>query len=736
MNVQRAVAPLFLIILCCTVCVSQQTEPLSLNLVLSRELRAATSVPTTHWLDDGRLLLHDRSSRTAPFTVLDPASGQRQHFTDASKALAGLRALAGDTVAPRGLPFPEALDGKGRSACYIAAGDIFLLRPADALWTRLTATPAVEKCPSFSPDGALVAYVRDNNLYVTEVVSGKEKQLTSDGGPTLLNGTLSWVYWEEVFGRKDEGYWWSPDGQAIAYLQTDESPVSVQTYVDFKPWTPRVVTQRYPKVGEPNPRVRAGVVELATGRTVWIDLERFPFEYLVRVGWLPGGRTVALQTLNRLQTELRLLLADRRTGRATPVLVESDTTWVSVLDDCYFLNDGNTFLWPSQRDGYLHLYRYRLDGTLLNRVTGGPWSMRSAGGGVAWRQRAVVGIDQKNGWVYFTALEHSSIERHLYRVSLDGSGFRRLSKERGTHAVTFRDDCVYYVDRYSSASVPPVLTLHSADGARRVTLGTVDTTRLAPYNLQTPSFFTIPTRDGFPLPAQLLKPKDFDASKRYPVIFDVYGGPSAPRVVDSWQRDILWNNLLLQNGFLVMTVDNRSATGISKTLENTVSKRLMGEGELNDLVDAVSWTKQQPFVDPARIGLWGWSGGGTYTLLGMSRSREFAAGIAVAGVTDFRFYDTKWAEETMKTEAENHDGYEAVSLLRFARNLNGKLLLVHGTYDDNVHPQNTLAFVEELIQGGVLFEMMLYPMRGHGISDHPARFHLYSTMLDFWKRNL
>jgi dipeptidyl-peptidase-4 len=260
--------------------------------------------------------------------------------------------------------------------------------------------------------------------------------------------------------------------------------------------------------------------------------------------------------------------------------------------------------------------------------------------------------------------------------------------------------------------------------------------RLAAFDIQYPTLFSIPARDGFALPAQILKPKGFDSSKKYPVIFYVYGGPSAPQVINMWQRDLLWENILVQNGYIVLRVDPRSATGISKTLENLAAYHLMGDSELHDLVDAARWVKSQVYVDSSRVGLWGWSGGGTYTLVGMTRSTEFKAGIAVAGVTDMRFYDTKFAEALMKTEQENRDGFERVSLLRDAKNLHGRLLMVHATYDDNVHIQNTWAFTDELIKANKRFELMIYPMRMHGIADLPARIHLYSTMLEFWKRNL
>jgi dipeptidyl-peptidase-4 len=350
--------------------------------------------------------------------------------------------------------------------------------------------------------------------------------------------------------------------------------------------------------------------------------------------------------------------------------------------------------------------------------------------------RSVAGIDETRGWVYFTALEKSSVERHLYRVRLDGTEFSRVSQEEGTHVINFSPTGEYYVDRYSSIRTPTLVQMHHADGKLLFTVAEPRSELLARFNLQYPSLFTIPSRDGFPLPAQILKPADFDPARRYPVIFYVYGGPSAPQVTNSFQRDIFWENLLTQNGYLVARVDPRSSTGMSKKLEDLAAYHLQGDLELRDLVDAVRWMKRQPYVDSSRVGIWGWSGGGSYTLLGMTRSKEFKAGIDVAGVTDFRFYDTKFAEAAMKTEKENKEGFEQGSLLRSAKDLHGRLMIVQGTYDDNVHPQNSWAFIDELIKANKQFDLMMYPMRGHGIGDPPARIHLYTTMLEFWKRNL
>ena len=716
---------------------AQEPAQLSVEWMYSPEAAVVASTPEFKWLANGKCVLYDRQKPAAErsIEILDPESGARELWIDPAKALSNLKPLMGES-APQSLPFPDDIDGDGTRALFTLDRDIYLLQTDSYQFTRVASGTEAEKCASFSPDGKKIAFVKSHDLFVYDIRGQRVTRLTSEESDSVLNGTLSWVYWEEVFGRHNTAYWWSPDSRTIAFMRTDEQGVSLQHFVDTKPWTPRVITQRYPKVGQKNPSVRVGIIDIDSRKTVWIDTGDRSYEYIVRVQWLPNGRQLSLQTLNRAQTELELSFADRETGVAQPILKETDSTWVNVLDDLVFLRGGERFLWGSERDGYHHLYTYHSDGKLIDKLTDGPWALKSAGSEVAWLKGGVVGVDERKDIVYFTALEKSSIERQLYSVKVNGRGFTRLSKEDGTHVITFSPDMQWYIDRYSNDSTMPSLKLYSRSGEERAVLSAPRPEAVAKFNLQYPSFFSIRARDGFEMPAQILKPAHLEPGKKYPVIFYVYSGPSAPVVSDSWQREIFWENLLLQNGYLVARCDNRSATGISKRLEATVARRLEGEGELHDLVDAVRWMKQQPFVDSSRIGIWGWSGGGSCTLLGMTRSTEFKAGIAVAGVSDFRFYDTKWAEQVMKTEATNKAGYEQNSLLHYARDIHGTLLLVHGTYDDNVHIQNAWAFADSLIAANKHFEMMIYPMRKHGISDTPARVHLYNTMLDFWRRNL
>jgi dipeptidyl-peptidase-4 len=595
---------------------------------------------------------------------------------------------------------------------------------------RITKTETTEKSPRFSPDGSKLAFVRENDLYIYDLERNWEKRLTHDGSETTLNGSVSWVYWEEIFGRQDIGYWWSDDSKALVFLQTDESPVTKMHYVDFKPEEPRLITQRYPKAGTDNPIVKVGVMEISHPRIKWVKLD--PYEYICRVKWHPDNKRFTVQTMNRAQTELNLFFIDRRTGKnLDQVLRETDEGWVNINDDLYFLESGD-FLWQSERDGYAHLYRFDNDGNLLNQVTDGSWALRSSGGPF-WLRQAVVNIDNEHGQVYFTALEKSSVERHLYRIRFDGSGMERITKDDGVHKIGFSPNGQYYFDTYSNISTLPALVLHGRDGEQLHVIAKSRPELLQGLNLQTPELFTILTSDGFPMPAQILKPRNFNPGKKYPLIFHIYGGPSAPTVFDRWQgTSLFFDNMLLERGYLVVKFDHRYATAISKELENRLTLMISGPLEIVDIEDGIRWLKSQTYVDPDRVGIWGWSGGGSFTLNSMTNTQEFKAGISVAPVTDWHYYDTKWAEFAMKRPQDNPDGYERTSFIKTAKNLHGRLLLVHGTYDDNVHPQNSWHFIDELVKENIMFDMMFYPMRKHGIADDPARIHLFNKMLEFW----
>jgi dipeptidyl-peptidase-4 len=439
--------------------------------------------------------------------------------------------------------------------------------------------------------------------------------------------------------------------------------------------------------------------------------------------------------MNRAQTELDLFFVDRFSGKnVKKILTESDTGWVNITDDLYFLDE--SFIWQSERNGFAHLYQFSYDGKLLSQITDGNWALRSSGG-TFWMRQSVVSIDEENKKVYYTAMKESSIERHLYSSSFDGRSLEKISGPSGVHKIYFNEPGSMYLDVYSDSDSPPTLAIHNKQGNVLHTLVDERPEIISDYGLQTPELFIIPTSDGFMMPAQILKPKGFNPSKKYPVIFHVYGGPSAPTVFDRWQgNSLFFDNMLLQQGYLIVKFDHRASTAISKKLENHVLNAMSGPIERKDIIDGIKWLKSQSYTDASRFGVWGWSGGGSFTLNMMTNTEEFKAGVSVAPVTDWHYYDTKWTEFAMKKPVDNPDGYEKTSFIKTAKNLHGSLLLVHGTYDDNVHPQNSWHFIDELVKENIQFDMMFYPMRKHGIADDEARIHLYTKMLNFWKLNL
>lgn len=716
----------------------QEHKKISPEWVYSEEAEAIFSVPSFKWLDDGTLLLYDKRIDKAQqtFERLDPKSGRRESILDMPKALAGIRSLLADQDTLSVLSWPEACDGLGKHAVYMFDDDIFLLDFSSAAFHRVTQTKAEEKCVRFSPNGQCLGFVRDNDLYLYDIARESERRLTSGGSDTTLNGTLPWLYWEEIFGRSDDGYWWSSDSRNIAFLQTEQAHVDTMSYVVFEDFHPSVEKQFYPRAGDPNPVVKLGMVSVDGGAIVWADFPEDSFEYIVDATWLPGGKRVAVQTMNRAQDQLDLHLVNRTDGSVEHAMTETDSAWVNPCKP-YYLSDEKHFVWLSERDGFAHLYLYTGDGSLTNRITAGEWavfpSISFSRGGLS----APFAVDEQHGWIYFIATEKAPVERHLYRARLDGSSLQRLSQDAGSHKVNFSPDLRYYVDEHSSLSTLPALSLYRSDGTLVSTLAAPRPELLSPYDVQYPDLMTFPASDGLSLPCMITKPANFDPTRKYPAILQVYGGPASPSVVNAWGGvSPLYNQMYLDMGYLVVSFDNRSAATISRRQSSKIKGQLWGEIELNDLVAFVNWLKQQPYVDAERLGIWGWSGGGTYTLLAMTHTKEFKAGIAGAPVTDWRYYDTKYTEAVMRKPVDNPDGYKSTSLVDRAADLHGRLLLIHGTSDDNVNIQNTWAFAEKLIDSGKMFDIMVYPLQKHDFEDKHAKIHRLKKMVEFWSKNL
>jgi len=484
--------------------------------------------------------------------------------------------------------------------------------------------------------------------------------------------------------------------------------------------------ERYPVAGGANPVVRVLVAALSGGEPRVMDIGAETDIYIPRVNWLMDSKHVAIQRLNREQNSLDLLIADAATGSASVALTEKDPYWMNVSDDLYFLKDGKRFLWSSERTGYRHLYLYDLGGKQLAQLTQGEWEVS-----------ALDAVDESKGLVYFTATEKSPLERHLYRVGFDGSGFARITKAEGAHAVVIAPSSAAFYDTYSNTATPPRQDLYRTDGSSIAAINENKVAELADYHLSPVEFLSVKSRDGVLLNASIIKPPNFDARKKYPVLVNTYGGPHAQVVRNLWGGStFLWHEMMAQKGYIVFLLDNRGSAGRGHAFETPLHFRL-GAQELSDQRDGVQYLKSLPYVDANRIGIWGWSYGGHMTLHAMFEAGDdFKAGFAGGPVTDWHYYDSIYTERYLGLPQKNAEGYEDSSPAKYAAQLKGKLLIAHGTGDDNVHFANTLTVINDLIDAGKYVEVLAFPGRGHGVSDPPARRVLMQRVTQFFIDNL
>jgi dipeptidyl-peptidase-4 len=594
--------------------------------------------------------------------------------------------------------------------------------------------------PKISPDGKFVSFVRDHNLWLVNIADGKEEAITRDGMEENRKGELDWVYPEELDIKT--AYWWAPDSSAIAYLEMDERKVAQYPLVDFASFEGEAEMERYPPAGGANPVVHVFVAPVSGGQAKQMDTGSETDQYIPRVNWLPDSKRVAIQRLNRPQTNLDLMIADATTGTSRVALTQKDQYWINVSDDLRFLQDGQRFLWSSERSGFRHIYLYSLEGKELAQLTKGDWEVS-----------AINAVDEKAELVYFTAAEKSPMERHVYRVGLDGSGFTCITKEAGTHAVNFAPSASsplavsmassasasvsVFIDTYSNTMNPPRQDLLRPDGSRIVVLNENKVAELASYQLSPVEFLEVKTHDGMRLNAYMIKPPDFDPHRKYPVLVYTYGGPHVQVVTNEWGRStFLWHQLMAQKGYIIFALDNRGSAGRGHLFEEPIHYRL-GAQELSDQRDGAAYLKSLPYVDGNRIGIWGWSYGGHMTLHAMFEDwNDFKAGFAGGPVTDWHYYDSIYTERYVGLLPQNEEYYKASSPIDKVKQFRGKLLIAHGTGDDNVHFANTLALVNELIENGKYVEVIPFPGRGHGVSDAPARRLLMERVTRFFLDNL
>lgn len=596
------------------------------------------------------------------------------------------------------------------------------------------APPAALMFARFSPEGRRVAYVRENNIYVQDLYDLAVTALTTDRSQTIINGTFDWVYEEELDLR--DGIRWSPDGQSIAYWQIDTSGVrEFQLLNNTDSFYPKTVSIPYPKTGERNSAARIGVVRAAGGQTQWMAIPGDPRNhYLARLDWASNSTELIVQQFNRPQNTNRVMLAQARSGETRLILTESDSAWVDNDNPAPWINGGQEFVWLSEEDNWRHAYRVSRQGDRAAPITQGAFDVLE-----------IAAIDDKGGWLYYIASPDNPTQRYLYRIRLEGGRPQRLtpSDQSGTHSYDISPGAQWAVHTYSTLLSPPVTTLIRLPEHRVVrVLAENKKLRTAWDALKKPGaeFFRVDIGDNLLLDGWCIKPPEFDPERKYPVLFYVYGEPAGVTVVDAWQsRRVLWHSLLAQQGYVVMSIENRGTPAPRGRSWRKVVHRQVGILASEDQAKAVRALCQRwSWMDPARLGVWGWSGGGSMTLNAIFRYPDvYQVGMSVAPVPNQRYYDTIYQERYMGLPEDNPDGYRRGSPLTYAHQLRGKLLIVHGTGDDNVHYQGVEALINELVAHNKEFSMMAYPNRSHSISEGKnTTWHLFSLLTRFLHTHL
>ena len=656
------------------------------------------------WTDDSHYL--ERKKREGDERVkvyaVDAISGGEKLFSD----LEQYKALVDSGI---NLSNPGSKNKDLTHLVYVKEGDLYFLDVRKREFKRLTRTPGEEKNPTLSPDGNDVAFTREADLYSVELSSGKETRYTTDGSDVVYNGWSSWVYMEEILGRSTQyrAFWWSPDSRYLAFYRFDDSRVPQFPLFDAEGVHGRIEYQRYPKVGDPNPGVKVGIVPVGGGPVVWADFNQNDDQYFGTPFWTPDNRQLLVQWMNRRQDTLKLFAVDPATGGKKDIYVEHQQSWVDWLESVYFLKEGKGFIVKSDQDGWSHLYLYSPEGQRINQITQGKWNVGD-----------LLFVHEGKGRAYFTARKETSLRTDFYKTDLRGGDPVRLTSGDFTHSVRLSEGGSYFVTTYSNISTPSRMALFSTGGGFIRNLGDTRTAECDLYDLGKSEVFRVRTSDGYDLPVSWTLPVGFDSSKKYPVLISVYGGPGSVTVSDSWGgiRPQWW----AQEGMIQMTMDHRGSGHFGK--EGVALMHLhLGKWEMNDYCEVARWLRSRPFVDSERVCITGASYGGYVTCLALTEGADcFPYGIASSSVTDWRLYDSHYTERYMGMPLENPEGYESSSVMTYADKYRGLLRIVHGTMDANVHMQNIVQFVSVLEDRDKHFELMIYPGGRHGWGGRKA----------------
>lgn len=638
--------------------------------------------------------------------------------------------LAGQSVQLSGYSYTAdrqylLIDGPiSRTWDSIFEGPRYIYNTADQSLTALAAGSNHLRNVYLSPTGTHVGYVLDNNLYIMALKSGETRALTSDGSADIWNSIFD--YGSTEFGFTD-AWKWSPDGSHIAYWRLDVSDVNVWSMVDELGKYPVVKPMKYPNVGEKHAVNQVGVYDLSNSKTTWMNIGDNSDDYIPNIEWAPSSEQLSIQRLSRDHDVLELLMADVKTGKSKVIVTDNDPAWIDITRDLMFLQGQDQFVWTSEKSGYRHAYLYDYSGK-EQQLTSGDWEIDS-----------LIGVDEAGGWLYFYAKKDSFIDQLVYRVGLDGSAVEKLSERRGWYDWDMSPDRTQVVQVWSDASTPPVITLREPAGKKERVLLRNQLTGLEKYAVPNPEFFQFETDDGITLNGYMIKPTNFDPNKKYPVITYGYGNAGSQMVVNTWgsargaQRD-LWHRYMAEQGYIIFSMDNRTTAGRGKLAKNLTYGEY-GKWAVLDQLQGVRYLKTLPFVDPDRVGFWGWSGGGYLTAAMMTKGApHYKVGVSVAPVIDLVNYQAVGVERWMGQLEDNPEGYARANLINYVDRLQGDLLLIHGTGDENVKFAFTLQFADALIKANKQFDMMVYPNEHHGIEG--ARLHVYTKIANYFKEKL
>lgn len=685
------------------------------------------------WIDDSRMLvrLYDQEKKPVVMSEENLVTVEYNCKTGKSVKVEKYRTEMQQLtdMLPEGVTLsPDmAVSSDRNSVVILKESDLWYYSAGSREGKRLTDDREREMNARFSPGDRKLAYTKNKDLYVFDLDLGKETRLTFDATDKIYNGWASWVYMEEILGRASRyaAFWWSPDATRIAYLHTDDNPVPLY-YLNALENTDgihgRLEVTPYPKPGDPNPKVRMGIADLSTGKTTWVKTDDNTDQYIAWPSWTPDSRKLMIQVLNRDQNDMKFILADVTTGDFSEVYRETRATWVDFFEDIYVMDDGSGFIVRSYRNDWYNLYYYGWDGSLKSQITD-----------FKWKVTELVRVDEEKKEVYFHGTGTDPLGNHLYRVRLDGTRLQQITSGEGSHTASVSPGGSYFLDTWSSITDPGGISLIDRKGRLIRDLYREEVPVYDASKHQKTELLTIRTSDGlFGMPALITYPLNFDPSKKYPVVFTVYGGPDAGSIRNRWQG--LQPRWYAENGIVTINVDHRgSGTFGKKGLD--YMHRSLGKWEMSDYSDAVMWLRQQPWADASRMGITGGSYGGYVTCMALTAGADYwTHGIADYSVTDWRLYDNVYTERFMDTPESNPEGYKSGSAITHAASLKGKLLIRHGDMDDNVHMQNTIWLITTLQDLNKPFEMMIYPGERHGWGG-PKRVFMTNEGNSFWTRS-